>query len=44
MKKVLPPEMQWLQMGGWVGIKIDPETGKLKGGVPLAFNGVTAGY
>jgi gamma-glutamyltranspeptidase/glutathione hydrolase len=42
--KVLPPEMQWLQMGGWVGIKIDPETGKLKGGVPPAFNGVPAGY
>ncbi|NIM17147.1 MAG: hypothetical protein GTO45_34530 [Candidatus Aminicenantes bacterium] len=42
--KVLPAEMQWLQMGGWVGIKIDPETGKLKGGVPLSLNGVSAGY
>jgi gamma-glutamyltranspeptidase/glutathione hydrolase len=42
--KVLPPEMQWLQMGGWVGIKIDPETGKRKGGVPLVLNGIAVGY
>jgi gamma-glutamyltranspeptidase/glutathione hydrolase len=42
--KVLSPEEQWLQLGGWVGIKIDPDTGKLKGGVPLLFNGIAAGY
>jgi gamma-glutamyltranspeptidase/glutathione hydrolase len=42
--KVLPAEKQWLQLGGWVGIKIDPKTGKLKGGVPLVVNGVALGY
>ncbi|NIM16180.1 MAG: hypothetical protein GTO45_29600 [Candidatus Aminicenantes bacterium] len=42
--KVLPAEKQWLQLGGWVGIKIDPKTGKLKGGVPLNLNGVAVGY
>jgi gamma-glutamyltranspeptidase/glutathione hydrolase len=42
--KVLPAGKQWVQMGGWVGIKIDPKTGKLKGGVPLEFNGLAAGY
>jgi gamma-glutamyltranspeptidase/glutathione hydrolase len=42
--KVLPAEKQWLQLGGWVGIKIDPKTGKLKGGAPLDLNGVAAGY
>jgi gamma-glutamyltranspeptidase/glutathione hydrolase len=42
--KVLSSEEQWLQTGGWVGIKIDPKTGKCKGGVPLWLNGVAAGY
>lgn len=42
--KVLPSEKQWLQTGAWVGIKIDPKTGKRKGGVPLMLNGVAAGY
>jgi gamma-glutamyltranspeptidase/glutathione hydrolase len=42
--KVLPKDKQWLQPGGWIGIKIDPKTGKLKGGVSLMFNGVAAGY
>jgi hypothetical protein len=42
--QVLPTEKLWLQLGGWVGIKIDPETGKLKGGAPLDINGVAAGY
>jgi gamma-glutamyltranspeptidase/glutathione hydrolase len=42
--KVLPLEEQWLQVGGWVGIKIDPKTGKLKGGVQKDLNGAAAGY
>lgn len=42
--QVLPTEKPWLQLGGWVGIKIDPKTGKLKGGAPLDINGVAAGY
>ncbi|UCH94523.1 MAG: gamma-glutamyltransferase, partial [Candidatus Aminicenantes bacterium] len=42
--KVLPAEKQWLQLGCWIGIKIDPGTGNLKGGVPLMLNGVAAGY
>lgn len=42
--KVLPSEKQWLQTGAWVGIKIDPKTGKCKGGVPLMLNGVALGY
>lgn len=42
--KVLPAESLWPQLGGWAGIKIDPKTGKLKGGVTLYLNGVSAGY
>jgi gamma-glutamyltranspeptidase/glutathione hydrolase len=42
--KVLPADQQWLQLGLWTGIKIDPRTGKLKGGAPLNVNGVAAGY
>jgi gamma-glutamyltranspeptidase/glutathione hydrolase len=42
--KVLPADEQWLQPGLWTGIKIDPRTGKLKGGAPLMVNGVAAGY
>jgi gamma-glutamyltranspeptidase len=42
--KVLPADKQWLQLGLWTGIKIDPKTGKLKGGAPLMLNGVAAGY
>ena len=42
--KVLPSEKQWLQTGAWVGIKIDPKTGKCTGGVPLMLNGVALGY
>jgi gamma-glutamyltranspeptidase len=42
--KVLSLEEQWHQLGGWVGIKIDQKTGKLKGGVQLDLNGVAAGY
>ncbi len=42
--KVLPADKQWLQLGLWTGIKIDPKTGKLKGGAPFSVNGVAAGY
>lgn len=42
--KVLSPEEQWLQLGGWAGIKKDPGTGKLKGGVHPDLNGISAGY
>jgi len=31
-------------IGYWVGIKIDPETGKLQGGVSKHFNGLAEGY
>lgn len=42
--KILPPEKIWLQIGGWVGIKIDPKTGKLTGGVTKVLNGIADGY
>lgn len=42
--KVLPKEKQWIQVGGWVGLRIDPKTGKLTGGVSMILNGVAVGY
>jgi gamma-glutamyltranspeptidase/glutathione hydrolase len=41
--KILPPGRQWLRRGGWIGIRIDPATGTLKGGVPVRNNGIAAG-
>jgi gamma-glutamyltranspeptidase/glutathione hydrolase len=32
------------QLGYWIGIQIEPETGKLRGGVSRQLNGIAEGY
>ena len=42
--KVGPKDDQLWSVGYWAGIKMDPETGKLEGGVARHFNGYAVGY
>ena len=42
--RIVPGEDRIRWQGCWVGIKIDPQTGKLQGGAPWQKNGLALGY
>ncbi len=42
--EVVPKEKQRIGLGYWIGIKIDPKTGKMQGAVSKILNGHAEGY